>query len=139
MLDADECPFSGAGVADDERGRAVGPQLARIGEAGAAQTVSAPSCGGIEGRAIRRFAGDRAQFAELFGETIALGADVAVEGIAGHAIEYGVRQPTKPQRTQYTKSATWITELIARIPMAIPRRWRSICAPIMKQGKITSE
>ena len=83
VLDADERAFALAGLAHDERGRALDPELARR-RAGGDQTLAAPACGRIERAWIGRLGRDRAELAELGDESVAMLIEIAVEHV-GHA------------------------------------------------------
>src|SRR5207237_8259809 len=93
VLDANERALPRAGLGDDERRRAGGAELARVGKASRVQPVAAPPRRGIQRLVIRSLTRDRAELTQLIDKALALLADDAVEGISGHEIEYGSGRP----------------------------------------------
>src|SRR6266849_6891016 len=78
VLDADERPLAGPGLADDERGLALHTELARVALR-RAEALGAPARRLVERRGAARLARDAAEIAQLIGEPLAFRSEVAVE------------------------------------------------------------
>src|SRR6185503_18962695 len=86
VLHADERAFAGAGLANDQRGRALDPELVRL-RAGRRQTFAAPPRGGIERARVGRLRWDRTKLAQLGHESVAVLLEISVEHV-GHERKY---------------------------------------------------